>query len=684
MWRNSVLRAAALALGVALLAGHAGAEPAPASATHAPPPVDAFLSNALSLPALSPSGRYLAYDLTVGVVDQLVVTDLQTKTSKTLFKTKPPTDDLADQDARQEIVAIRWKGEDRLIVSLVIPTYEGHAGPVHQKAKVSGYDVAHFATTRDGSKTILLTRGLGLGSAVLDTLRNDPDHVLTEVRAADGRLFAFRIDVTNGSSTQVEQGGTRVIGFGVNRKGEIVTRYLLGGSGGLLSTYYTILQGRQPGEKDWTNLFEIHPKDMRALSDIDFLTPGEKPDSLLVTAHQDAAPTGDANDTRAVRLFDMSSRTLGPVLFSNAKYDVEGVIVNPSTGALQAGCYWADVRVCEFRDPALGATYDSLSRYFGGDRSFDIFSQSDDDSRWVVLANGPSDPGTFYIYDRKTKAMDELGGLSPGLDAAALGHTRRFDYKARDGAALSGYLTLPPQAPGAAPPPLVVLPHGGPEARDTLSWDVFAQYLASRGYAVLQPNFRGSSGFGRKFAEAGYGQWGGRMSQDLDDAVKAVLDGGQADRKRVCIVGGSYGGYAALYEAGSKPELYKCAVSLDGLSDLNEDMAWERRTNGADSDAYRYWSKSQGDPSKDAARLTAASPITMVKGWKVPLLLIHGDADEIVNVEQSRRMNKALKAAGADVRYDEIKDMGHGPGTHKQWVQVLTEIDGFLGEHIKP
>ena len=543
-----------------------------------------------------------------------------------------------------------------------------------------------LVTTRDGSKSITLngkvrgSRVLVNGSAILDTLPDDPTHLLAELRDDDGNLSVYRVDVRDGTRQQIERGGPRVIGYGTNRKGEVVTRIKSAGHESLISNAFTILEARAPGESDWSKLFEVHPKEYRAFADVEFIAATDDPKKILVLAY----PDGGQGDARAVRLFDVDSKTLGPVIFNTKTFDVDSVILNTRSREFAAGCYWTDVEVCEFKDKALQADWDGLTRVFKGERTFTVSSFADDDSRWVVHAQGPADPGTFYVYNRKAKTLDVLGQVSPALDSASLGHTRRFDFKTRDGVDLSGYLTLPPMAPGAHPPPLIVLPHGGPEVRDALDFNVWVQYLASRGYAVLQPNYRGSSGFGRAFAQAGYGEWGGRIVEDIEDSLKAAIASGQVDPKRVCIVGGSYGGYAALYEAATRSETYKCAVSVDGIADLNEDISWDRRVYGEDSDAYRYLSKAEGNPNKDGAAMAAKSPIRLTKSWTVPTLLIHGDADDNVYVEQSRGMHRALEAAHVTVRYDEIKDMGHGPGTRKEWTRVLTEIGDFVDQYIGP
>jgi dipeptidyl aminopeptidase/acylaminoacyl peptidase len=278
--------------------------------------------------------------------------------------------------------------------------------------------------------------------------------------------------------------------------------------------------------------------------------------------------------------------------------------------------------------------------------------------------------------------IDPLGLAYEALATDRLGSMRRLDFKARDGAPLWAYVTQPPGAP-AGPLPLVVLPHGGPEARDHYDFDTLTQFLATRGYVVLQPMFRGSSGLGRKFAQAGYGQWGGLMHQDVMDAMKALIAEGGIDARRVCMVGGSYGGYEALWAAAAEPGLFRCAVSIDGLGDLAGDMAWEKRF-GRDSPRYQYWLKSIGDPDKDRAGLQARSPIARARDWATPVLLIHGDKDDNVPVEQSRRLKAALDTAGKPVRYLEVKGMGHGPATDDEVTRVYGEIESFLALHLGP
>ncbi len=241
-----------------------------------------------------------------------------------------------------------------------------------------------------------------------------------------------------------------------------------------------------------------------------------------------------------------------------------------------------------------------------------------------------------------------------------------INYKARDGKELTGYLTAPAAADPKAKLPLVLMPHGGPEMRDSLSFNPWVQYLVARGYAVFQPNFRGSAGFGRAFAESGYGEWGRKMQDDLTDAVKTLVDQGPVDPARMCIVGASYGGYAALAGAALTPDLYKCAVSIAGISDLEDFIGWRKRNWGSDSEGYTYWLKAIGDPDKDEARLREVSPLAQAGRIKIPLLLIHGNEDFIVPIAQSKAMKKALDKTGRKTELITLKDEGHSYWSDRQ------------------
>jgi dipeptidyl aminopeptidase/acylaminoacyl peptidase len=297
--------------------------------------------------------------------------------------------------------------------------------------------------------------------------------------------------------------------------------------------------------------------------------------------------------------------------------------------------------------------------------------------------SGPDEPSSYYLFDKTKAHIELLSQRYASLPAQRLATMQRYAYAARDGVRIPAYLSRPPGAP-AGPMPLIVMPHGGPEIRDSFDFDVWAPFMATRGYMVFQPNFRGSAGYGVAYAEAGYGQWGKMMADDVTDGVKALIASGQVDPKRICIFGGSYGGYAALYAGATHPELYQCVVSWAGDDDLLASLRFERQQHGTDSESYKYWLKSMGDPDKDAAALKAASPLTYAASYQPPVLMIHGEDDGIVDVQASKTMKNALARAGKSVKLVTFKNEGHRNWVDEDAEAALTEVSTFIQAHIAP
>jgi dipeptidyl aminopeptidase/acylaminoacyl peptidase len=301
--------------------------------------------------------------------------------------------------------------------------------------------------------------------------------------------------------------------------------------------------------------------------------------------------------------------------------------------------------------------------------------------RVIFSIAGPKDPGSHYFIDLKAGTIELASRSQPAIAAGELGDMRTVQYAAQDGTRLTGYLTLPP---GRGPKnlPLVVMPHGGPESRDWISFHGWAQVLANRGYAVFQPNFRGSGGFGRAFAEAGHRQWGRLMQSDVSDGVSALIKDGTADAGRICIVGASYGGYAALAGGALTPQVYKCVVSIAGVSDLVEMVDAVRRETGSDSLTYKYWVKRVGDPSTDSAQMRSVSPSEHAADFRAPVLLVHGKDDGIVPLKQSLTMERALKSAGKSVKLVEIPLEGHHFARASSRLTLFKELEQFLYANI--
>ena len=284
---------------------------------------------------------------------------------------------------------------------------------------------------------------------------------------------------------------------------------------------------------------------------------------------------------------------------------------------------------------------------------------------------------------RKSGRQTQIASTYPALDGSKLAPRLPYTYKARDGVDIPGYLTRPLGVDG--PAPLVVLPHRGPVDRDVDGFDWLAHFLASRGYAVLQPNFRGSGGYGRAWEEAGYGGWGvGVMQHDLTDGVAAVVAAGIADPQRVCIVGASYGGYAALAGAAFTPELYRCAVAIDGVADLRDMHTLYTGRRDGRSAAVTYWERSMGIEDTRSARekLDAASPAQHAERVQAAVLLIHGRDDSVVPIGQSKTMERALRAAGKTVQLVELEGEDHWLSDADTRLETLEALDTFLAQHL--
>lgn len=301
----------------------------------------------------------------------------------------------------------------------------------------------------------------------------------------------------------------------------------------------------------------------------------------------------------------------------------------------------------------------------------------------IVMTDSEVRAPAVYLYDTRVPRITQIASAYAGLLGVDLPARHAYSYTARDGTAIPGYLTRPLGASG--PTPLVVLPHGGPAARDVGGFDWMAHFLASRGYAVLQPNFRGSRGYGNGWETAGHGQWGiGVMQHDLSDGVAALVEGGLADPERVCIVGASYGGYAALAGAVFTPELYRCAAAIAPVSDLVDMLGFERNRRGGESAAVSYWRLAMGggDPDGLNDRLRAASPAAHPERARAPILLVHGRDDAVVPVEQSRNMARALRRAGKSVELIELDGEDHWLSGGQTRLATLEALDRFLAEHL--
>lgn len=373
--------------------------------------------------------------------------------------------------------------------------------------------------------------------------------------------------------------------------------------------------------------------------------------------------------------YDFATNTLGEPIFEHPEVDIDDVLLSPA-GSLEAVLYTDDRQRIEWLNPRMKTVQATLDKALPG-RINRVISMSADSNRMLVWTGSASDPGEFYDYQVSVQRLSLLAAPYDGLEGRTLAEVSSVHYSARDGLQIPAYLTLPP---GREPKslPLIVMPHGGPFARDKWEYDVWVQFLANRGYAVLQPNFRGSTGYGKAYVDKGVGQWGRGMQDDLDDGVKWLVDQGKVDPKRVCMMGASYGGYAALWAAVRNPQTYRCAISLAGVSDVGEMLKYSQGMFSARR-YYTAWRKTvAGDKHFDPRSI---SPLQAVDKISIPLLIAHGDHDEIVPVSQSQQLHDALTKAGKPHEYVVYPGEGHGFEQPEDATNFLERVEVFLDKN---
>lgn len=390
------------------------------------------------------------------------------------------------------------------------------------------------------------------------------------------------------------------------------------------------------------------------------------------------APNGEA--TKSVAAIDATTGA-ETKLFQDPTYDVGALLTDPWTGRVIGYRVDEDMPTFHYFDPAREALQKGLERAFPG---LSVHAVSADIARDKVIAavEGPRTPASYYLVNRVTHQAAAIAASNPDLDPSMLGEVKPYPYTARDGLAIHAYLTLPPGRP-AKNLPFVVMPHGGPDARDDMLFDWWSQYLATRGYAVLRPNFRGSSGYGRAFTEAGLHQWGLKMQDDISDGVKKAIADGVADPKRVCIVGASYGGYAALAGATLTPELYACVISYAGIGSLPDILGYDQMQYRNSITDGSFNVTRIGDAFKDAARLDATSPALHADKVRAPVLLLHSERDVTVPIAQSEGMEIALKKAGKKVEFIRLSgEDDHYLSLEASRLNLLQETERFLAANI--
>ena len=380
------------------------------------------------------------------------------------------------------------------------------------------------------------------------------------------------------------------------------------------------------------------------------------------------------NGRVGLRKFNFATRQAVETVYENPDWDLDSVTMRD--GKPYAAFYTADRDEVYWFDQAARKEHAALRRALGNAEVW-VVSRAKDGSRMLVWTGSEADPGVLYMYEPAAGRLDEIAQYRPSVDFRKLAAPKPVTYTARDGTAIRSYLTLP-RGRVAKNLPLVILPHGGPYGiRDKLEYNDEVQLLANRGYAVLQPNFRGSGGYGDAFFELGTGQMGRTMQDDLDDAMDWAVGQGIADPARVCVVGSSYGGYAAIWAVLRNPDRYRCGASWAGVTDLDRQLRYDRQSFSRG--AFKRWrDRVRGAGVED---LKAVSPLNHAASLNRPLLLAHGTKDNVVPYSQYTTFEKASRTAPVVPQTLVIKDEGHSFAKAESEQQWYDALDQFLAQH---
>ena len=624
---------------------------------------------------LSPDGRYIAVLRNKGDTSAVVFYDVDDLAA-------PPVGvSVGDADAR----SIRWANNDKLLLLL---------SSSDKVATTSGLQTLEFfrwvAVSRSTQKSASLfgnESGYYLPSAgsFLTVRPDDPDKAIfarstpragidqrntarTRLKQDSGFGYSlFEVNLNNGRRRLIAAGNEDTMNWLVDAQGAPLVR--VDYDRGQEKRKYFI---RREGGSTYKLLAEFEQKRGRG-SPLSLHGLSADPDTALATTYGD-------RDKRSLVEFDLRTGEIGAMVFSNPRYDIDAVVYEPRTARVSGVLYTDDLPRAHHLDEAYRKLQANLAKALPGAAPL-IVSKSDDGARMIVEAVYTDHPSQFFLFDKQARRLDMFAAVYQSLDGKTVAKKEGYDYTSSDGVAIPGYLTMPANAESGDKKamPLIVLPHGGPEGRDDQAFDWWSFFYAANGYLVYQPNFRGSDGYGFRFRAMGYGEWGRKMQDDVTEGVRKLIADGLADPERICIVGASYGGYAALAGATLTPDLYACAVSVNGVSNLAGMLGREAQTSELASD---YWQVRIGSRFRDGPALDAVSPLKIADRAGPPILLIHGKDDVVVPVGQSLGMRNALRDAGKPHEYVELKGEDHWLSTSAARTEMLQRSIAFIDRYI--
>jgi len=611
---------------------------------------------------VSPSGNRVLMFQPAGDSLQLVVLDLAARTSKLALASDPDqfyfnwckfhTDDRIVCSVRayiklqhaQNDLGFAWYRENRIIVTRLfgVDADGSHFGQLVPDA------VSHSLADTD-----LMWNGQ-IQDRIISWLPDDPDHVLIQLNRKDGHYpDVYKLDIQRSKLELINKNLAPVSFWEATASGTVV----LGTGFRNMDIVAFVRDGRHFREQAIPNLVADAPP----------------PDIVGIADERTAYVSADAGDGHAaLYTVDLQSLGITGTLFADPDFDVfGGLIRDPGTHKPIGIAYERDVPTLHWLDSAWQARANDIDKALTGTFNYPVAASRDADVV-VFESSSPTMAPTYYLYRASARKLTRFGVAYPEIPPDTIAPMRAVRYAARDGLSIPAYVTVPPHR-DAKLLPTIVFPHGGPYARDTGEFDYWVQFFVSRGYAVLQPNYRGSAGYGTAFLRAGYEQWGEKMQDDVIDGLDWMIAQGITDPQRVCIVGGSYGGYSALVAAYKTPQRFRCAVDFAGVADLPALIA--------NLYLYQFGQLTRARIQRGDA-LDANSPIEHVAGFGIPLLIVHGDQDRVVYYQQSEDLVAALTKAGKPFQYIRQPGGDHYLSRASQRLQLFEAMDAFLQEHL--
>ncbi|KAF0184731.1 MAG: hypothetical protein FD163_1428 [Hyphomonadaceae bacterium] len=672
-WKNHILAA----LSVVFCIGNAGfvsAQPqiAPAAtttATKAPPSAHDFSVRTNRSFTISPNGKKLAYLSGEGSTAKVFVIDIETAA----------TDQVPAGSSEVTPKYVEWANDEFILITLQFSVRFGDAA--ERNKSVYGIErIMAYSTITKTAKVLMphtdleFNTGLSIeysnfggsdivmGGFIPVLARDDVDSRLKGDDSRNWRAVLYTTDLRSGRGRELDRGTYKTEAWVFDAAGNVRMRKDIDYLTRIAS--FWIKDGR-----NWRKLLEYTD-----VTNTPFEIEGLLDNNTALVLDYDG-------NKRVAKKLNLTTGALTPA-YSDETKSISGVATDPFTNVPIALFYEGLTPQRRWLDPDLARLQNALNRAFPNKHVY-LTSWSRDKKQIVVGVESGSHQYQNYLFDTTSMQAQLLTELEPSFEGFAFPTKELLKFNARDGLEIPVFVTKP-IGEGTRRLPTIVMPHGGPESSDDAGFDYVAQFLATRGYLVIQPQFRGSTGNGIDFSNAGYGEWGGKMQNDVSDSLKWAIEQGWADSSRVCIVGASYGGYAALAGATMTPELYACAISFAGVSDLALMQISRENRSGKSSGSVSYWREHMGLTRFETAKIHAISPAHLAQNVRAPILLMHGRDDTVVLINQSQVMANALRRAGKTFEFIELDGEDHHLSKQETRERYLVEMERFLAPILRP